>query len=153
MPKYRFPKSARLTSKSDFRAVLDYKLFAKNNLMTLHMAPNGASRSRFAASISAKTAPAVIRNRLKRLAREAFRLSQNEIAAGFDYLLIYSPMLSKWSRSDINPVRGKASKMPDGCPRQPTSNGIKKITLNEVRQSFMELAEKGQRLFEKRHNK
>ncbi|MGB8226253.1 MAG: ribonuclease P protein component, partial [Sedimentisphaerales bacterium] len=99
MPKYRFPKSARLTSKSDFRAVLEHKLFSKNNLMTLYIAPNSASRSRFAASISAKTAPAFLRNRLKRLAREAFRLSQNEIAAGFDYLLIYSPMLSKWSCS------------------------------------------------------
>jgi ribonuclease P protein component len=130
MAKYKFPKSSKLASKTDFRTVLNYKLFAKNDLMTLYMAPNQAEKARFAASISAKTAPAVVRNRLKRLAREAFRLSQNEIAAGFDYLLIYSPMLSKRSRSDI-----------------------KKITLNEVRQSFMELAGKGQGLFEKRHNK
>ena len=130
MAKYRFPKSGKLSSKSDFRKVYDYKLFAKNRLMTLYMAPNQAGKARFAASISSKTAPAFLRNRLKRLAREAFRLSQNEIAAGFDYLLIYSPMLSKRSRSDI-----------------------KKITLNEVGKSFMELAEKGQRLFEKRHNK
>ncbi len=152
MAKYKFPKSAKLSSKADFRRVLEYKLFSKSDLMTLYIAPNQIGKSRFAVSVSSKTAPAVVRNRLKRLAREAFRLSQNEIAAGFDYLLIYSPMLSKRSCSDINPVRGKASKMPRR-PLGATSNGIKKITLNQVRQSFMELAEKGQRLFEKRHNK
>jgi ribonuclease P protein component len=151
MTKYKFPKSARLTSKSDFRAVLEYKLFAKNDLMTLYMAPNTAGRSRFAASVSSKTAPAVARNRLKRLARETFRLSRGEINAGFDYLVIFSAILSKRGCSDINPVRGKALGLTD--PRRSTSNGIKKITLNEVRQSFMELAEKGHRLFEKRHNK
>lgn len=149
MAKYKFPKSAKLTSKSDFRRVLEYKLFAKNDLMTLYMAPNQTEKARFAASISAKTAPAFLRNRLKRLAREAFRLSQNEIAAGFDYLLIYSPMLSKWPCSDINPVRGKALGL-TACKRS-TSNGIKKINLSEVQQSFIELAEQGHRRFEKRN--
>jgi len=153
MSKYKFPKSARLTSKSDFKATLEYKLFVKNDLMTLYMAPNSLKKPRFAASISSKIAPAACRNRLKRLAREAFRLSQNEISPDFDYLIIYSRMLSKRGNSDINPVRGKTSKMPDGCPRQPTSNGIKKITLNEVRQSFSELARQGYKRFEKKQNK
>ncbi|MGA2916074.1 MAG: ribonuclease P protein component [Sedimentisphaerales bacterium] len=148
MSKYKFPKSAKLASKPDFRRVFDYKLFAKNDLMTLYIAPNDVGKARFAVSISAKIRPAVIRNRLKRLAREAFRLSQYEIKGTFDYVAVYSSSLSKMENSDINPVRGKALGL-TAC-RQPTSNGIKKITLNEVRQGFMKLAEKGYKEWLKR---
>ncbi|MFA5292531.1 MAG: ribonuclease P protein component [Phycisphaerae bacterium] len=153
MANCKFPKKAKISSKKDFRAIFNHKLFFRNDLMTLYLSPNGLGKSRFAVSISSKIAPAAIRNRLKRLAREAFRLSQNEILPGFDYLIIYSRMLSKRGYSDINPIRGKTSKMSDNCHRQPTSNGIKKITLNEVRQSFIELARQGYKRFDKKHNK
>lgn len=130
MPKYKFPKSAKLTSKSDFRAVLEYKLFSKNDLMTLYIAPNTAEKSRFAVSISSKIAPAVVRNRLKRLAREAFRLSSHTIPNNFDYLIIFSPMLSKVESCDI-----------------------KKLSFSQVRDSFLELVRQGQKNFEKRQPK
>jgi len=130
MAKYKFPKSAKLTSKSDFRRVLEYKLFCKNNLMTLYMAPNNVSTARFAVSISSKTAPAVVRNRLKRLAREAFRLNRHTIPDNFDYLIIFSRMLSKGKSCDI-----------------------KKLSLSQVRDSFLELVRQGQKLLEKRQDK
>jgi ribonuclease P protein component len=130
MPKYNFPKSAKLTSKYDFRAILEHKLFAKNNLMTLYMTPNNASTARFAVSISSKTAPAVVRNRLKRLAREAFRLSRHTIPDNFDYLIIFSRLLSKVKSCDI-----------------------KKLSLSQVRDSFLELVRQGQKLLEKRQDK
>ena len=127
---YKFSKKSRISSKNDFRAILDYKLFNRNELMTLYMAPKSTEKPRFAVSISAKTAPAAVRNRLKRLAREAFRLCQDEIAYGFDYFVIYSARLSKKPSSDI-----------------------KKITLSQVKQGFLELAEQGRRRFEKERNK
>ena len=108
---------------------MDYKLFFRNELMTLYMAPKSESEPRFAVSISSKTAPAAVRNRLKRLAREAFRLSRDEVAGDFDYFIIYSARLSKRGDSDI-----------------------KKITLSEVKQGFIALAERGRRRFEKERN-
>jgi len=130
MAKYKFSKSARLTSRSDFRMVLEYKLFFKNDLMTLYMAPNSAAKSRFAVSVSSKIAPAVARNRLKRLAREAFRLSSHTIPNNFDYLIIFSRMLSKVKSCDI-----------------------RKLSLSQVRNSFLELVRQGQKNFEKRQGK
>jgi ribonuclease P protein component len=130
MANNKFSKKTRIHSKKDFRAVFDYKLFNRNDLMTLYMAPNNAEKSRFAVSISSKTAPATVRNRLKRLAREAFRLSRDEIEGGFDYLVIYSAMLSKRPNSDI-----------------------KKTTLSQVKQSLIELARQGQKRFDKNRNK
>lgn len=131
---------------------MGYKLFNRNELMTLYMAPKSGAKPRFAVSVSSKTAPAAVRNRLKRLAREAFRLSQDEIAGDFDYFIIYSARLSKRADSDINPVRDKKSKMSGGRNNRSASNGIKKITLSEVKQGFIALAELGRRRFEKERN-
>ena len=58
----------------------------------------------------------MVRNRLKRLLREAFRQLQHEIPVGFDYLVILSPGLSG------KPVRQ-----------------VCRITLMEVKESFMQL--------------
>jgi ribonuclease P protein component len=67
-------------------------------------------------SVSSKTASAVGRNRLKRLSREAFRLSRDAVRGNFDYLIIFSPLLSRSKSCDIN-----------------------KLGLKDVRDSFLEL--------------
>jgi ribonuclease P protein component len=123
--KYKYPKSARISAKADFRAILDYKVFARNRLMTLYIAPGRGETARFAVSVSSKIASAAGRNRLKRLAREAFRLSRDLIGQRFDYLIIFSPMLSK-----------------------NTSYDISKLSLKQVQDSFLELLKEGQKRFE-----
>ncbi|OQA03412.1 MAG: Ribonuclease P protein component [Planctomycetes bacterium ADurb.Bin401] len=127
MPVYKFSKSSRISSKQGFKAVFDYKLFTRNNLITVYLAPNNLEKPRFAVSVSSRIGPAVLRNRLKRIAREAFRLSQHDIPAGFDYLIIYSQWLSKRPESDI-----------------------KNISLSEVRQGFTDLVDKLYKRYETR---
>jgi len=130
MTNFKYPKTLRIGSKQTFKSVFDYKLFAKNDLMTVYIAPNNLKESRFAVSVSSKAAPACARNRLKRIAREAFRLSRYDIPAGFDYLIIYSRSLSKLAVSDI-----------------------KATALAQVRQGFTALVEQVYKRYEKRRYK
>jgi ribonuclease P protein component len=83
-----FRKYQRVVRERDFKAVFDHKCFVRNGLIRLYAAPNDLDICRFGVSVSRKCGGAVHRNRLKRLARQAFRLHQHELPGGRDYLLI-----------------------------------------------------------------
>jgi len=95
MKRYGFPKSARLVSNKQFKDLLSCKTRFSNDLLTLYIAENNYGRARLGVSASKSLGNAITRNRLKRLVREAFRQSQEQIPAGFDYLLIFSRKLTK----------------------------------------------------------
>ena len=92
---FKFGKNMVIAKNSDFKAVLDKRLVARDSLMSVFVAPNNLGHSRFGISIGTKMGNAVYRNRLKRLAREAFRLLRHDLADKYDYLVIYSPKVSK----------------------------------------------------------
>ena len=56
--------------------------------MVLYICKNECSESRFGVSVSRKIGGAVVRNRIKRLIREQIRLHENEIAPGFDLVIV-----------------------------------------------------------------
>ncbi len=90
-----FPKNRRLASNRQFKTVLDHGRRVGNDLLTLYRAPNTCGYPRLGVSVGKASGKAVVRNRLKRLLREAFRQSQEQIPRDIDYVLLIAPALSR----------------------------------------------------------
>lgn len=122
----RFPKSKRLLSNRQFKAVLGRNRRAADNLLTLFVAPNDSGSPRLGVSVGRKICgKATVRNRLKRLVREAFRQSQDRIPRGYDYVVMISPSLSNRIKQTENPRKAWAA-----------------LTFDQVQRSFLRLVEK-----------
>lgn len=91
MKRLTFGKSKRLLSNDQFRRVLAHRVSARDGLLALYIAPNDCGHPRLGVSVGKSCGNSPVRNRLKRLIREVFRLSQADIPPGFDYLLMVSP--------------------------------------------------------------
>lgn len=87
-PAFTFPQTLRLKSPAQFKAVYDRKRSVSDGVLVVYAAPNGLLHPRVGLSVSRKVGNAVVRNRWKRLLREAFRLSQHALPPGLDFVLI-----------------------------------------------------------------
>jgi ribonuclease P protein component len=85
---YAFRPAERLKRPSDFRRVYDRRRSASDEWLLVYACENGLSHLRLGLSVSRKVGGAVRRNRLKRLYREAFRLSRSQMPVGLDLVLI-----------------------------------------------------------------
>ena len=119
MKRFSFPKKKRLISNSQFKAVMARGMRQSNGVLMLYMAQNDLGYSRLGVSVGKSYGNAVVRNRLKRLMREAFRQNQEHIPAGFDYVLMIS---SRWPKKSNE---GKT-------PKEPTFEQVKISLLNLV---------------------
>ena len=90
-PDLSFPKSLRLRTPAEFKAVYDAKRSVSDSRLVVYAKPNGLTHSRIGLSVSKKVGIAVLRVRIRRLLREAFRLHQHEFPVGFDFVLVARP--------------------------------------------------------------
>ena len=120
MKRLSLAKDKRLVSNKQFKTVLARHLRVSDGLLTLYMAENDCGYPRLGVSVGKSCGGAVVRNRLKRLLREAFRQSQDRIPAGFDYLL----MISKHGQDG----RATGSK-----------EAVRQLTFEQVKASFLAL--------------
>ena len=87
-PSYRFRPAEHLRRPSDFRRVYERRRSLSDEWLIVYGCENGLAYLRLGLSVSRKVGPAVHRNRLRRLYREAFRLSRAELPVGVDLILI-----------------------------------------------------------------
>jgi ribonuclease P protein component len=78
----------RIKLSREFASIYEKRIRASDQNLLIYAAPNAIGHARFGVSVSRKLGGAVQRTALKRLLREAFRLSQHELPAGLDLILI-----------------------------------------------------------------
>ena len=88
MTGFTFTKSQHLRAKADFERVYEMKCKAADGVLLVFAARNELSVTRIGLSVSKKHGGAIVRNRLKRLLREAFRLMQHQLPSGLDLIAI-----------------------------------------------------------------
>lgn len=87
MSDYSFPKRQRLLHPADFERVFAERKTAANKWLTVYGLANECGHARLGIVASRRIGNAVVRNRWKRLLREAFRLSQHDLPP-FDLVCI-----------------------------------------------------------------
>lgn len=114
MPRSRFPARMRLSGRISFAEVFAGKCFAADSRLRVFVRANGLKYARLGLSVSRKNGGAVQRNRIKRLLREAFRLSQARIPPAFDFVCIPAVRsrhtLADFTESLVN-LTGKAAEL------------------------------------------
>src|SRR5580704_2076823 len=84
----RFLKAEHLRRPADFQRVYDRRRSASDEWLLIYACENGLPHLRLGCSVSRKVGGAVRRNRLRRLYREAFRLTKCALPVGLDLVLI-----------------------------------------------------------------
>ena len=83
----RFPKLLRIKSSDDFSRIIKSGAYATDDVLVVNLLPNQLPFSRLGITIPKRTGNAVLRNRWKRLIREAFRKQKQLFPTGFDIVV------------------------------------------------------------------
>ena len=86
--RFRFGRERRLRTTSQFQRVFSARLSVADARLIVYGRTNDVQIARVGLSVGRKFGSAVRRTRCKRALREAFRLRQHELPAGYDYVLL-----------------------------------------------------------------
>lgn len=77
-----------LTKSQDFKAVFNEGVSSSSSFLVIYAKPNELRFSRLGLAVSRKIGNAVIRNRIRRLLREAMRECVKDMAEHYDFVII-----------------------------------------------------------------
>lgn len=125
----QFPTKSRLKKSIEFQRVYQRAKRSGDEWLLVFAIVNELEYSRLGLSVSRKYGVSVRRNRVKRVLREAFRLSTDQIPRGLDLIVIprggIEPVLEPIRKSLIRSTRILAGKLrlPDLPDRRPKEKG------------------------------
>lgn len=85
------PNAERLKKRREFERIYKKGRRYWNKTFVIYVLPNGMDNSRLGLTVSKKVGKSVKRNRVKRLIRESFRLSKEQIMPGYDIVVVARP--------------------------------------------------------------
>lgn len=92
----------RLTDKRDFQRIFHHgQSFANRYLVMYYLKTRTNEPFRVGFSVSKKVGKAVVRNRVKRLLREAFRLEKERVKEPMDFVVIARPSAAELEFAEI----------------------------------------------------
>lgn len=77
-----------LKKNQDFKMVYSRGTSFANRLLVIYFLPNGKNSNNLGLSVSKKVGNSVVRNRVKRLIRESYRLNEQHIRVGYNIVII-----------------------------------------------------------------
>ena len=87
----RFPAALRVKRGEDFDRAYQARRRRDLGALIVYGTPNGLSVTRLGLSVSRKVGAAKVRNRAKRMLREAFRQVRAELPTGLDLVVVVRP--------------------------------------------------------------
>ena len=85
---YRLPKRRILSDKAQFQRVYHAGRSYANRFLVLYVLRSGELDGKVGFAAGKKLGNAVVRNRVKRILRESYRLHQGKLCSGFALLLV-----------------------------------------------------------------
>jgi len=93
MPDQSHGRRFRICRREDFDRAFARRVFAGRGVLIVYGCENGLPHPRLGVAVGKRLGGAVVRNRWKRLVREAFRQTRAQLPAGVDFVVLArSPM-------------------------------------------------------------
>jgi len=94
----------RLRRSEDFKRLREGGVTVQNRYLLLSQMPNGLPYNRYGMITSMRLGGAVVRNRVRRLLREALRVLHPRLCTGYDIVLIARPPLVEQPFVDVQRI-------------------------------------------------
>jgi ribonuclease P protein component len=103
------PREHRVRGRRDFEKAYEEGKKVVTPEFALFARPNGEPYSRLGVTTTRRLGKAVVRNRARRLVREAFRTHREQIPTGLDLVVVVRPPLLQRAAVELGPILARAA--------------------------------------------
>ncbi len=124
---FSFPKELRLRKRREFKKVYEEGRKVYSKYFTIHYLENQLGRPRLGITVTKKVGKSVVRNRWKRLIREAFRLNRHQFPPWDIVITVkrgYKPPKFREVEKDLVETIVKVAQQEDNKDNDPCSEGV-----------------------------